>query len=71
MNPYFKCWAYHKSGKVVVACGSDWGWTKDQFLYWMPSTLRHTAFCSWEWRDEDRPAPPAQLQGITDQPVTP
>jgi hypothetical protein len=61
-NSYFKCWAYHSSGKVVVAAGSDPGWTNGSLLYWMPCSLRHTAFCDWEWRDEDRPANPYTAQ---------
>jgi hypothetical protein len=56
-NNYFKCWVHHQSGKVVLASGGDPGWTNGSFRYWMPTSLRHTAFCDWEWRDQDRPEP--------------
>jgi hypothetical protein len=57
-NHFFKCWVYHRSGKVVLADGGDPGWTNGSFLWWMPCSLRHTAFCNWEWCDDDRPNPP-------------
>jgi hypothetical protein len=57
-NNYFKCWVHHASGKVIVACGGDPGWNNGSFRHWMPASLRHTAFCDWEWRDQDRPKLP-------------
>lgn len=57
-NDYFKCWAYHKSGKVIVACGGDPGWNNGSFTHWMPTSLRHTAFCAWTWSEDDKPGPP-------------
>jgi hypothetical protein len=57
-NGFFKCWVHHVSGKVVLVTGDDPGWEFRKFTHWMPSSLRHTAFCQWEWRDEDKPSPP-------------
>lgn len=57
-NTYFKCWVYHKSGRVVLVTGHDPGWEFKTFTHWQPSSLRHIAFCPWEWRDEDKPSPP-------------
>lgn len=61
-NSFFKCWAYHRSGKVVLAEGSDPGWTFGAYTHWLPSSLRHTAFCEWQWAEKDKPFPPTQVR---------